>query len=390
MFRILYIEEGPFIGGSTHTLLHLASGLDRSRFEPVVLFRHPLPVRARFAARGVATTIWESIGGAPPPPPPTPAVPVARVKASAPYRFLHSVKRYTLRQRPEARLLAEWMRRERFDLLHANNAVSENLAAIVAAERIGIPAVSHQRGFFRLTPVHRLLARRVERYLCVSEAVRRHYLGQGLPPDRVTTVYDGIDLERYAPPPPRPVSGATLVGWFARFERWKGCIVFAEAARRLLAADPGARVVMAGAGPEEAEVRRIVDADPACRGRFELPGFRRDAAEIMARCDVVVNSSIEPEPCSNTALEALALGLPVVASDAGGNPEIVEHGVNGFVVRAGDPAPMAAALERLCSDPALRARFGEAGRRRALALFDARRYAAAVQELYGEILSRRG
>lgn len=388
MYRILYIEEGPFIGGSTHTLLHLTSGLDRSRFEPVVLFRYPLPIRERFASRAVATATWESIGGQPPPPPVPFAGPVPSIKASPPYRLLHSVKRYALRQRPDAGLLEEWMRRERFSLLHANNAVSENLAAIVAAGKAGIPAVSHQRGFFRLTALHRLLSRRVERFLCVSEAVRRHYVAQGLAPGRVTTVYDGVDLERYAPAP-RSVSDRPLVGWFARFERWKGCIVFAEAARALLARDPRARVIMAGAGPEEDAVRRIVDADPACRDRFDLPGFRGDAAEIMARCDVVVNSSIEPEPCSNTALEALALGLPVVASDAGGNPEIVEHGVNGFVVPAGDARAMADALERLCADPALRSRFGEAGRARALALFDARRYAATVQELYGDLLSGR-
>ncbi len=386
MRRILYVEEGAAVGGSTHTLLHIVKGIDRSRFEPFVLLRHDLPARDAFEAAGARTALWTALGAAeaPAPPPPVPAH-IPRIKLTAPYRLLRSAKVYAAGQRADAALIARWMRGRGFSIVHANNAVPPNMGAIVAAARCGIPAVSHQRGFFRLTPLHRFLARRVSRFLCVSDAVRAHCLAEGLPAGKVLTVRDGIDLETYAPRP-RKRSEGTLVGWFARFERWKGCFIFVEAARAVLAADPRARFIMAGAGPEEEAVRRAVVSDPVFGDRFSLPGFRNDAAEIMSRCDVVVNSSIEPEPLSNTALEALALGIPAVVSDVGGNPEIVEHGVNGYVYEHGKSAGLASALQALAADPGLRERFGEAGRRRAERLFDARRYAADLAAVYSEIL----
>jgi glycosyltransferase involved in cell wall biosynthesis len=386
LHRILYIEEGPAIGGSTYTLLHLIAELDRSRFEPFVIFRHELPVGERFAGLAIPTASWASIGGRPgATAAPQPPARIHRAKRTAPYRLLWSAKKYAREQRHDAALLATWMRRERFDLIHANNAVSVNIGAIVAARRLGIPAISHQRGFFRLTPLHRFLSRRVKRFICVSNAVREHYIGQGLSQAAVQTIHDGIDLRRYAPRP-RDRSRGFLVGWFARFERWKGCFTFAEAARIVLDAQPAARFIMAGTGPEENAVRRMVASDPIFTDRFIMPGFRSDAVELMSRCDIVVNSSIEPEPLSNTALEALALGIPAVVSNVGGNPEIVAHGENGYVFDQRDPESLAAALIALGADEELRARFGKAGRLRAERLFDARRYAADLQSLYADIL----
>lgn len=384
LHKILYIEEGPSVGGSTHTLLHLISRLDRSRYEPSILFRYELPVSGSFDELGVETLFWRSIGGTEPSAVASPASKMPHFKTTGIYRTLWSIKKYLLEQRKDAALIERWMRGRKFSLVHTNNALSVNLAAIAASGRLHIPVVSHQRGFMRLTVFHRYMVRKVDRFVCVSNAVNRHYSAQGIDPAKLVTVHDGIDLEKYSPR--RKQSNGFLVGWFARFERWKGCLVFVEAARKVLSVLPSAKFVMAGAGPEEETVKRIVSSDPIFAERFFLPGFRSDAAEMMANCDVVVNSSIEPEPLSNTALEALALGIPVVASNVGGNPEIVENGVNGFIFEEGNPERLAEAILELASDSATRERFGAAARERAERLFDARRYASEIQELYEEIL----
>lgn len=386
MRRILYVEEAPAFGGSTSTLLHLVKRLDRGRYEPFVLFRYALPAREAFAACGISVATMASITGADDEaprietPPETPAH-----KKTPPYRLLSSMKRYAARPRGESLSLARWMRSEGFALLHTNNSVPTNLGALVGAARAGLPAVSHQRGFFWLTPFHRLLVRRVERFVCVSNAVRAHYIAEGLPAGRVQTIYDGVGLAALVPREPAR-RDRVLVGWFARFERWKGCDQFVEAARIVLDRRRDAEFIMAGTGPEEPNVRRSVEADPAFAARFHLPGFRKDALDLMAGCDIVVNSSIDPEPLSNTALEALALGRPVVASNRGGNPEIVDHGVNGLLYDAMDPESLAAALLRLIEDEALRRRFGAAARARAESLFDAEAYSRGIQSLYAEIL----
>jgi glycosyltransferase involved in cell wall biosynthesis len=384
--RILYVEEAPAFGGSTSTLLHLVKRLDRGRYEPFVLFRYALPARESFAASGISVATMASITGADDEAPRIETSPETPAHKKTPsYRLLSSMKKYAARHRGESFRLARWMRSEGFALIHTNNSVSTNLGALVGAARAGVPAVSHQRGFFRLTAFHRLLARRVERFVCVSNAVRDHYIGEGLPAGLVQTVYDGVDLAALVPRAPAR-NERVLVGWFARFERWKGCDQFVEAARIVLARRHDAEFIMAGAGPEEPNVRSRVESDPAFAARFHLPGFRKDALDLMAGCDIVVNSSIEPEPLSNTALEALALGRPVVASNRGGNPEIVDHGVNGLLYDTMDPESLAAALLRLVEDEALRRRFGAAGRARAESLFDAEAYSRGIQSLYAEIL----
>jgi L-malate glycosyltransferase len=384
--RILYVEEAPAFGGSISTALHLVTRLDRSRYEPFVLFRYDLPAREAFSAAGIETATFASLRGAEETPPRVEAAaPLPRYKHTGPYRLLWSARRYATIERPESIILERWMRREGFSLVHANNAGPANISALAAAARSGIPAVSHQRGFFWFTPLHRRLLGAVQRFVCVSDAVREHSIRQGLDPARVMTIHDGVDLAALVPRP-RGRGDRVLVGWFARFERWKGCAQFVEAARIVLGRRPDVEFIMAGAGPEEAAVRSAVASDPVFTGRFEVPGFRTDALELMARCDVVVNSSIEPEPLSNTALEALALGLPVVASDLGGNTEIVEHGKTGFIYEAMSPAGLAEALTRLAGDTPLRESCGAAARARAERLFDANVYAANVQRLYAEIL----
>jgi glycosyltransferase involved in cell wall biosynthesis len=390
LFKILYVEEAPSVGGSSFSLLQLTSSLDCARYEPCVLFRYDLPVRRAFASLGVRTVAWESITGAPSAPPPdAPPGTLPAYKLTAPYRFLWSAKAYLTRQRADSITLARWLERERFSLLHANNSVSANLGAIVAASRARVPAISHQRGYFRLTPAHRWLSRAVERFVCVSDAVRRHYVGEGLAPDKVQTIYNGIDVRRLKPRP-KVRRDYVLIGWFGRFERWKGATTFVEAARLVRSKATNVRFLMVGTGPEEEAIRRTVEGDRSLAAGVELTGFRSDAIELLAGCDVLVNSSIEPEPLSRSALEALACGVPVVASDSGGNPEIVGPKNTGLLFRTGDASSLAAALDRLVENGAMRERLSAEARQRAETLFNAEQYVGAVSALYAAALEGRG
>jgi glycosyltransferase involved in cell wall biosynthesis len=117
-----------------------------------------------------------------------------------------------------------------------------------------------------------------------------------------------------------------------------------------------------------------------------LTGFRSDVLDLVADCDIFVNTSVEPEPFSHSALEATALGIPVVASACGGLPEIVAAGKNGLLFRPGDARSLADALLKLLDDRDMRVRFGIEGRRRAERLFSLERHVKAIEAVYGEIL----
>ena len=122
---------------------------------------------------------------------------------------------------------------------------------------------------------------------------------------------------------------------------------------------------------------------------MELAGSRGDVPDLLARADVFVLAS-RSEGAPISILEAMAAGLPVVASDVGGVGELVVDGATGLLVPAGDPAALAAALERLLADPELRRRLGAAGRERARERFDLRAARDAHVSLYVRELERRG
>ncbi|MCX5752033.1 MAG: glycosyltransferase family 4 protein [Candidatus Krumholzibacteria bacterium] len=388
MHRILYIEDAPAVGGSAICLEELARGLDRSRFEPFVLFAYDLAARASLEPAGIPNATAASIQGRPEPVPPEEReIPLPGFKRQGLYRLLRSLKSYLFVERERAAWLAEWIARERFDLVHANNALTANLAAIVAASRAGVPAVSHQRGYFRPTAFQRFAARGVDRFLCVSRSVADHYAAQGLRRDRIVTVYDGIDVALLRPRK-RAERDRALIGWAGRFVPWKGAAMLVDAAATILARRSDADFVIAGAGPELAGLRKRVERSTLLRDRVHLPGFLSDVRHLIADCDVFVNTSIEPEPLGHSALEAMALGVPVVASACGGLTEIVAHETSGLLFEPGDTRSLADALLKLLDDRDMRFRFGIEGRRRAEQLFSLERHVKMIEAVYDAVIGR--
>jgi glycosyltransferase involved in cell wall biosynthesis len=146
--------------------------------------------------------------------------------------------------------------------------------------------------------------------------------------------------------------------------------------------------VIAGDGPD----RRRLEREIHTRGiadSVRLVGERSDVLRLLADGDVfVLSSSSEGLPMS--VLEAMAAGLPVVASRVGGVPELLEDGEDGLLVRSGEVGELAAALARLIAEPATRRRLGDAARARAEAYFDLEPFRRAHLELYSRELAKRG
>jgi glycosyltransferase involved in cell wall biosynthesis len=186
---------------------------------------------------------------------------------------------------------------------------------------------------------------------------------------------------------------APLVGMVAHLTKWKGHEDFIRIALRLSEHVPGVRFVVAGGpiyetegheGYAEALRRRTVDLGLA--GRVLFLGARDDVPEILAATDVLVHCPTAPEPFGRVVAEAMAVGRPVVASNAGGIPEIVEHDVTGLLVPPGDVRGFADAVQRLLAHTALRHSLGAAARHRAEQLFAVGPHAERVLQAYREIM----
>lgn len=173
--------------------------------------------------------------------------------------------------------------------------------------------------------------------------------------------------------------GEVLVGTVANLRAKKAYPDLFEAARRVIDDDPAVRFVAVGQGPLEAELRAL-HAELGLGERFRMLGYRPDAVRVMAGCDVFALAS-HHEGYPVALMEALALGLPVVATAVGGVPDAVREGVEGRLVPPGRPDLLAAALAEVTGDVELRKRMSEAARERS-ARFDIRRAVRRLEEVY--------
>lgn len=244
--------------------------------------------------------------------------------------------------------------------------------------------------------VRKLYSPLVSRYVALSGQIE-HYLTDrvGIAPARVSRICNGVDTVRFRPATGRQRLDGTpfddaegvVIGTVGRLQAVKDqvTLVRAVALARPHCTNP-LRLIIAGDGPLRAEVESEIAA--AGLGDITwLAGTRSDVPEVMRALDIFVLPS-RSEGISNTILEAMASGLPVVATDVGGNAELVAEGETGMLVPAQDPQAMAHALLRYTADAALRQSHGAAGRHRAEAEFSLDGMVERYGRLYQQLLNR--
>ncbi|HEY8257074.1 MAG TPA: glycosyltransferase [Gemmatimonadales bacterium] len=293
------------------------------------------------------------------------------------------------------------------NVIHAHWAIPTGPAAVQAARRLDLPSViTMHGGDVYVNPSQgydfptRWYVRRPLRWTlqsagaltAITEDCRRHALKAGAPDDSVHLVFNGTDLRRFSPleggrKAETPYGPHMIFACRQLFPR-KGIRFLIEAAAEIRPRYPDLKVMIAGDGFErpdlEALARRLGIADAVTFlgwvPNSALPPYYRAAA-------ISVIPSLE-EGFGIPAAEAMGCEIPVVSSDAGGLPEVVEHGVTGLVVPAGDSHALAGAMDSLLADPLMRRRMGVAGRERALRLFDWDRTAEQFERIYATLGSK--
>jgi glycosyltransferase involved in cell wall biosynthesis len=285
--------------------------------------------------------------------------------------------------------LSRVVRRLRPDVVHAHDPHGVAMAALALSMIGGIgkpPLVAARRVDFhlKLNALSRWKYRQVDRFICASEAIRLLLVADGVAADRTVTVHEGIDVDRVAAAPPAKLHAdfwlphqAPLVGNVAALVPHKGQRHLIDAAQLVLRQVPDARFIIAGEGELHAPLERHIHALRLEKHVF-LAGFRPDVLSLHKAFDVFVMSSVT-EGLGTSLLDAMACATPIVATSVGGIPEVVVDEQSGLLVPPDDPNRLADAIERLLSNPALRARLAERARTVA-ATFE---IAACVRELRG-------
>jgi glycosyltransferase involved in cell wall biosynthesis len=276
------------------------------------------------------------------------------------------------------------LRSERFAIIHGHVGGRSVRWITRAATNAALVAHVHGRVLEEAgTLVTSVRAGDADAFIATSQALARHA-------DRpeIRVVYPGVPIPERAGRLSRPADAQTacVIGVAGRLVPVKGHVHLLRAAALLRSAWPAFRIEIAGEGPLRVElqdeVRRL-----GLESHVTFLGWRADMDAALARWNALVQPSLE-EGFGMAALEAMAAGLPVVATRVGGLPELVEHGATGLLVAPADPSALALAIERLLQDPDLASAMGAAGRKRAAECFSVERMVSATSEIYAALTAR--
>jgi glycosyltransferase involved in cell wall biosynthesis len=341
---------------------------------------HTLGIVGALTHRGYEVEVWStgSIAGLPPALP-TKCLP-ALLRANWPMEVAELISGlrqavFGLRARPASAFVYQ-----RYSL--------NNLAGLILSRRWGVPLILEANAsevqwrqewsilrYARLSAAcERLLLRKADRVLVVSNNARDHLIKAGADPDRVRMIPNGVDPDRFANAVPRPLSfaaGSFVVAFCGLFYRWHGVGTLAEAFVRLRGEHPEARLLLIGQGEQEALVRSILD-DAGVLADCLLPGIvaREEVPGYLAAADVVVSPHADLRNFIGSPIkifEYMASGTPIVASRLAQLSEILTDEETALLVPPEDPIALASALERLMADPNLGRRLGTAAQREAQA-----------------------
>ncbi len=383
MYRILYINATSELGGTDTDLLETVRVLDKDRFVATVVLPYPGPLDEEYRRLGVV---------------------VEYVKLSVMKRFfnLRQIVSFLWNFIPCTLKLMELIRRNRIDLVYTNSLLILNGG--IAAKLLRRPAIWHSGEIFTSPrPIGQLLywvtSALADRIIVSSDAVRSMF--PAAKRGKVITVRNGIDLRRFhhcrdgagirqqwGIPAESPV-----VGFIGRFIPWKGVDYFVRSCVEVSRVFPEARFLVVGStlqGYERyvEEVRQVI-RELGLVDKTVLAFNRKDIPDILAAIDVFVHASIRPEPFGIVIVEAMAAGKPVVATNDGGVPEIINSPDVGVLVPPRDVAAMAKAVIGLLRDRPTAIRMGRAVRQRVEEQFDSVTVTRRVETIYLDVLRER-
>jgi glycosyltransferase involved in cell wall biosynthesis len=237
-------------------------------------------------------------------------------------------------------------------------------------------------------------ASRADCFVAVSQHTATTLIGQGYPRDRIRVVYNAVPWESPPTTGPHPASGAPpVIGWVARLAESKGQRELIRAFSELASRHPSAQLWLVGkdqqsGGRFETELRSLAET-LGVSNRTVFWGYRDDVKELMQRMTLFVLPSLT-EAFPVALLEAMALGVPTVATEVAGVPEIITDGETGVLVPPGDVGALSRAMDRVLSDSDLAGSLGERGRESVTSRFTKEKMLREMRAIYSDLLGRPG
>lgn len=394
--KVLYCESNidGTIGGSHYCLLHIVENLDRSVFQPVVMFyeHHALvptfqkvsetivraPYRPVQWGAGEGKGLW--------------SLPLVLARRGVNFgKFIGAVVEHV-----------RFLRRNRIALVHQNNSITRHREWMCAAFLARVPCVASERGLnARYTLLDRAYAWSLALIIPMSRWIMDHMIERGVSPANIRVLYDGIDpgtirieqssqslRDAYGVGPNQPVIG--IVG---NIREWKGQETVVRALIEVVKVHPDVICFFVGAAAagDQSYVDRLhrLIRDAGIGSNVRFTGYQRNPASFVNLMGVVIHASVQPEPFGMVVLEAMAQRKAVIGSRAGGVIEMVVEGKTGYTFPPGDSGTLATRIIELLSNPLRATQMGEEGYKRLMNSFTLKRYMDEIHATYRAILNRR-
>ena len=373
MIRVLNIISDTNIGGAGRVILNYLRYTDRAQFETLVAVPRGSLLKQPLEEAGV--TVLEVDGMAD--------------------RSFH---------KDDVKVLQELIAKVKPDLVHTHGALSGR----IAAKRCHVPVVYSRHSAFPVPAklkyppgrwVNKLINEHfADHIIAVSPATRDNLTEGGISEKKITVVMNGVAPVEATSPESQAALRAELgipadtfvFGILARIEDYKGHLYLVHAAKLLKERGySNFRVLIAGTGAFEEEVARAV-VEMGVGDVVQMLGFRSDVTQLLNIVDVQLNASYGTEATSMALLEGMSLGLPSVVSDYGGNPFVIEDGVNGLIFPSQDSAALAGCMARIMDEPEKAAAMGKAAREAYESRFTGLIFARNTEQIYLNVLQKKG
>lgn len=228
------------------------------------------------------------------------------------------------------------IRKEKPDIIHCNSATTKySFFAVLSARILKIPFIWHNRTLDSAGWKEQLIAKLSTNVVVISDVVARKF---GKFENKVVKIYNGVDIEVFKPIDVSDFKkelkidkNKKVIGIISRLDWWKGHKLFLEAAKKISELRKDVLFLIAGEGPERENIEKLI-RNFGLTSKVILLGFRSDMPRVINLCDVVINPSIKPEPFGRVIIESMACGKVVVATNLGGVKEIIDDGIDGFLI----------------------------------------------------------
>ena len=398
MKKILLIEQNQdgTVGGSHYCLLYLIKCLDKKRYTPVVMFYEPNTIVDKFNRENCQSVIFRKPLGKIFKPP-NPILKLLYMVIQKGYNFI----RVSLA--PFIKAIFFIIKND-IDVIHLNNSAHAGGEWLVAAKLLCKKCITHQRGFPQFGRLERKRAKYFDKIICVSKAIQNYLKSNGLIRNTIT-IYDGMDPKEYKKRIKKNKGevtkefstnvGTFLIGVVGNFQEWKGQLTVIKAVEQLKENNLNLICLLIGdvssRNKRDMEYFKTVQRqinDKGLRTNIIITGYRPDVPDMVNALDVMIHSSIEPEPFGMVLLEGMCLKKPIIATNIGGPKEIIENEVSGILVPPGDPNILAEKIEYLLHHPEVSDVMGENAFQRVADKFNLEQFSHRINSFYNELFLR--